>query len=98
MAHRFKRMLRESKLSYITNGNGEGTQVRINESSREYWQNPKRYARNADELRYGSPLYYIGTAGNIVSEQITKRLVAAGAKKDWSILEVGCNCGRNMSH
>jgi 2-polyprenyl-3-methyl-5-hydroxy-6-metoxy-1,4-benzoquinol methylase len=67
----------------------------MSETSREYWQNTKRYARNAEEIKVGEPSYY-GTQ-RIISDKIGTLLVAAEAPREWSILEVGCNCGKNMN-
>jgi SAM-dependent methyltransferase len=34
----------------------------------------------------------------MISEAIEKALRATGAKESWHMLEVGCNCGRNLNY
>ena len=66
----------------------------MTESSSEYWKHPRRYA-SKNELRVSLPEYYASESLNHVSEWIGKQLMAHGAD---NILEVGCNCGRNIAH
>ena len=70
----------------------------MSETSREYWRNPDTYARNAAEVRFGEPRIYAAARFNYISEQIVEMLEMVGADKEWKVLEVGCNCGRNMVH
>jgi len=70
----------------------------MNETSREYWRNPHTYARNDKEVVFGTPAFYSEQTFNPISEQIVKLLEMSGADKEWKVLEVGCNCGRNMVH
>ena len=65
----------------------------MTESSSEYWKHPRRYA-NKNELRVSLPEYYASKSLNHVSEWIGKQLLGHGG----TILEVGCNCGRNLDH
>jgi predicted TPR repeat methyltransferase len=70
----------------------------MSETSREFWRNPDTYARNEIEVLFGKPAYYSDPRQNAISEQIVRMLEKAGANKTWKVLEVGCNCGRNMAH
>jgi len=75
----------------------------MSETSREYWQNTRRYAKNAEEIKVGEPSYYGRQqfdgewSGNVVSDKVGALLVAAEVPREWSVLEVGCNCGRNLN-
>jgi len=66
----------------------------VTESSSEYWKYPRLHAIGR-ELRVSLPEYYASESLNHVSEWIGKQLMAHGAD---NILEVGCNCGRNIAH
>ena len=70
----------------------------MNETSREFWRNPDTYARNETEVGFGEPSLYAREEYNHISEQIVRMLEASGADKEWRVLEVGCNCGRNIGH
>ena len=70
----------------------------MSETSREYWRNPLAYARNDKEVMFGTPAFYSEQMFNPISEQLVQMLEMVGADKAWRVLEVGCNCGRNMAH
>lgn len=66
----------------------------MTESSSEYWKHPRLYA-SKEELRVSLPEYYAHESLNPLNEWIGKQLIAHGVD---NILEVGCNCGRNVAH
>jgi len=68
----------------------------MTETSREYWRSPDKYHQNVHEKNFGRPEFYLDSKFNAISEQIVEMLDAVGADKSWRILEVGCNCGRNI--
>ena len=70
----------------------------MGETSREFWRNPDTYARNEKEVGFGEPSFYAEAQFNYISEQIVRMLELVEADKAWKVLEVGCNCGRNMDH
>ena len=67
----------------------------MHESSREYWRNPRRFA-TLDELHVSKPEYYAQESLGALSDWIIEVLCNAGLEQRHKILEVGCNCGRNL--
>ena len=65
----------------------------MSESSSEYWKYPRRYAIGA-ELPVSLPSYYASESLNHLGEWIGERLSGCSGR----ILEVGCNCGRNLDY
>ena len=71
----------------------------MSETSREFWRDPFKYATNETEVQFGTPSYYTNPdTTRVISQNIIRILADAGAKKTWNILEIGCNCGRNLDY
>lgn len=68
------------------------------ETSREYWRDGQKYARDISEHVFVEPSFYAEASTILISEAIEKVLRATGAKEHWRMLEVGCNCGRNLNY
>ena len=70
----------------------------MSETSREFWRDPAKYSRTEAETNYGTPCFYLSAHNERTSETIEKVFAHVGVQKTWSILEVGCNCGRNIDY
>jgi len=69
----------------------------MHETSREYWRHPRRYA-TSDEMHISEPKYYAQEGLGALSEWLIEVLRDARLSRSHRILEVGCNCGRNLDH
>ena len=70
----------------------------MSELSREYWRDPGKYGKTEREVVFGRPRYYADQDLLVISHSLATMLERVAAEKEWSILEVGCNCGRNINH
>ena len=70
----------------------------MTETSREYWRDPVKHSRTEMEINYGTPSHYLITHNERISETIERVFACVGVQKGWDILEVGCNCGRNIAY
>jgi SAM-dependent methyltransferase len=70
----------------------------MTETSREYWRDPYKYATNDGEQLFGTPSYYLDPFNQTISENIERILSEYGIDRNWRILEIGCNCGRNLDY
>lgn len=68
----------------------------MGESTREYWRNPRLYA-SEDELHISVPEFYAQEGHDVISSWIVDTLEAVGLQHHQTILEIGCNCGRNLN-
>lgn len=70
----------------------------MSETSREFWRDPDKYSRTDMEENYGTPYFYLSDHSEGTSRAIERVFAHVGVQKEWSILEVGCNCGRNIAY
>ena len=69
----------------------------MSETSREFWRNPARFARTEVEAAVSAPDHYLEGHTHLISAALLGALKRV-ADKNWTVLEIGCSCGRNIGH
>lgn len=67
----------------------------MNEKAREYWRNPRLYA-TPEELGICEPKFFAQESLGALSDWLIEALRSARLSRSHKILEIGCNCGRNL--
>ena len=70
----------------------------MSETAREFWRDPIKHSRTEMEANYGTPYFYLSDHNERISRTIERVFAHVGVQKGWDILEVGCNCGRNIAY